>query len=99
LILVLSLLPLAPLFQISQGTNDTSKFRVIALAPILAGLFIGLAVTMFAVGGGWGYMAGMGLLLTSYGGLALYGHAYNHGWFDAQRKPQTSTSFRLSRSQ
>ena len=43
-------------------------------------------------------MAGMGLLLTSYGGLALYGHAYNYGWFDALRKPQPSTSFRLSRS-
>jgi hypothetical protein len=71
---------------------------MITLAPILAGLFIGLAVTMFAVGGGWRYLAGIGLLLTSYGGLALYGHAYNHGWFDALRKPQASTSFRLSRS-
>ena len=99
LILVLSLLPVMPLFQISPGTNDASKWRVIALAPILAGLFIGLAVTMFVVGGGWGYLAGVGLLLTSYGGLALYGHAYNHGWFDAQRRPQASTSFRLTRSQ
>ncbi len=99
LILGLSLLPLAPLSQISQGTNDASKLRVIALALILGSLFFGLAVTMFVVGGGWGYLAGMGLLLTAYGALALYGHAYNHGWFDAQRKPQTSTSFRLSRSQ
>ncbi len=99
LILVLALTPLAPLFQISQGTNDASKLRMLALAPLVAGLFIGLAVTMFAVAGGWGYLAGMGLLLTSYGGLVLYGHAYNHGWFDAQRKPQTSTSFKLSRSQ
>ncbi len=99
LILVLSLTPLAPLFQISQGTNDASKLRVIALAVLEAGLFIVLAVTMFLVGGGGGYLAGLGLLLTSYGGLLLYGHAYNHGWFDAQRKPQTSTSFKLSRSQ
>ena len=99
LILVLSLTPLAPLFQISQGTNDASKLWVLALAPFVTGLFIALAVTMFVAGGGWGYLAGMGLLLTSYGGLALYGHAYNHGWFDAQRKPQTSTSFKLSRSQ
>ncbi len=94
LILVLSLTALAPLFQISQGTNDASRFRVIALALLLASLFIALTVTMFAVGGGWGYLAGMGLLFTSCGGLVLYGHAYNHGWFDAQRKPQTS--FKLS---
>ena len=97
LILVLSLTPMAPLFQVSQGTNDGSKLRVIALAPVVASLFIGLAVTMFVAGGGWGYLAGMGLLLTSYGTLVLYGHAYNHGWFDAQRKAQASTSFKLSR--
>lgn len=99
LILVLSLTPLTALLQISQGTNDASKLRIIALGLLAAALFIGLAVTMFLVGGGWGYLAGMGLLLTSYGGLVLYGHAYNHGWFDAQRKPQASTSFKLSRPQ
>ncbi len=99
LIFVLSLTPLGPLFEISQGTNDGSKLRVLALAPVVTGLFIGLAVTMFVAGKAWGYLAGIGLLLTSSGALALYGHAYNHGWFDAQRKPQTSTSFKLSRSQ
>ncbi|HWI56282.1 MAG TPA: hypothetical protein VNZ22_03595, partial [Bacillota bacterium] len=99
LILVLSLMLWAPLFQVSQGTNDTSKWRVIALAPLMAALFIALAVTMFVVGGGWGYLTGLGLLLTSGGGLVLYGHAYNRGWFDAQRKPQSSSSFKLSRSQ
>jgi hypothetical protein len=99
LLLMLSLIPLAPLFQVSQGTNAGSKLRIIALALLVAVLFIGLTVTMFVAGGGWGYLAGMGLLLTSYGALVLYGHAYNHGWFDAQRKPQTSTSFKLSRSQ
>jgi hypothetical protein len=98
LIMVLSLTPVGALFQISQGTNDGSKLRVLALAPLVAGLFIALAVTMFVVREGWGYLAGVGLLLTSYGALALYGHAYNQGWFDAQRKPQTSTSFKLSRS-
>ncbi|HYG33831.1 MAG TPA: hypothetical protein VEC99_03550, partial [Clostridia bacterium] len=99
LILVLSLIPLAPLFQVSQGTNDTSKWWVIALAPLVGGLFLGLAVTMFVVGGAWGYLTGVGLLLTSCGGLVVYGRAYNRGWFDAQRKPQTSTSFKLSRSE
>ena len=79
--------------------NGISAFAVVALVLLVAGLFIGLMVTMFVAGGGWGYLAGMGLLLTSYGALVLYGHAYNHGWFDAQRNPQTSTSFKLSRSQ
>ena len=97
LIFVLALMPLLPLFQISQGTNDASKLRIILLAPIAGGLFIGLTVTMFAVGQGWGYLAGMLLVLTAYGGLALYGHAYNFGWFDALRKPQSSTSLRLTR--
>jgi hypothetical protein len=98
LILMLSLIPLAPIFQISQGTNDASKLRMILLAPLGAGLLIGLAVTMFVAGAWWAYLAGIGLLLTSWGALALYGHAYNHGWFDAQRRPQPSTSFKLSRS-
>jgi len=98
LMVALSLIALTPLFQISQGTNDTTKLRVIALALLAAGLFIGLTGIMFVAGGAWGYLAGTGLLLTSYGGLVLYGHAYNHGWFDAQRNPQVSSSFKLSRS-
>lgn len=98
LTLVLSLIAFAPIAQISPGTNDASRWRVIVLAPLVAAFYLGLAVTMFAVGGAWGYLAGMGLLLTSYAGLVLYGCAYNRGRFDAQRKPQTSTSFKLSRS-
>jgi hypothetical protein len=98
LILLLALTPLAALLQISQGTNDASKLRVILLALLVAGLFIALSVMMFVLGGAWGYLAGLGLLLTSYGALVLYGHAYNHGWFDAQRKPQISSSFKLGRS-
>ena len=69
------------------------------MALLVAGLFIALTVIMFVAGGGWGYLAGIALLLTSSGVLALYGHAYDHGWFDAQRKPQSSTSFKLSRTQ
>ena len=99
LILVLSLTALTPLLKVSPGTNDTSKFRVIALALLVAGLFLSLPVAMFVAEAGWAYLAGTGLLLTSYGGLALYGHAYNRGWFDAQRKAQTSTSFKLTRPQ
>lgn len=98
LIMVLSLVPLAPIFQLSEGTNDGSRWRVVMLSLLAIGLFSGLTITMFAVGGAWGYLAGIGLLLTSYGSLVVYGHAYNHGWFDAQKKPQRSTSFKLSRS-
>jgi hypothetical protein len=99
LILALSLMAVSPIFQISPGTNDASRWRVIVLAPLAGALEVGLAITMFLVGGGWGYLAGMGLLLTSYGGLVLYGHAYNRGRFDAQRKPQIPISFKLTRSQ
>lgn len=92
LAIILMVYLIAPLGQLSQGTNDGTKIRIMLLT-VLAVIFLGGGcLGMFITDGvAAGAMAAL-FVGSSFVSLLVYGHAYNHNWFDLQNKPKTTTS-------
>lgn len=83
------LLPVLPVMALSAGTNDTSSPRLLAFFLVAILMVGGCGVAFFFASRivPSALLLAM-LVLLSIGALWLYGRAFNHGWFDLQKKPQ-----------
>ncbi len=84
-----------PVALISPGTNDGSKWRMVLLTIVWAAAGSG-SCGFFFFAANWGrLLSSAGLLLGVCGAaVVIYGHAYNHNWFDLQNKQKETLNAR-----
>ena len=88
LLFLVFLQPIFPIIAASSTTTDTSSFRLVSLMILGGILFCAAGILFFVLQDFLSAAAtGLGLCGISALGLLVYNHAYNHNWFDVQRKP------------
>ena len=95
IVIIGSLTLLTPIMLVSGGTNDGSRWRVVALMLLWVPIFL-VAVVVVLFAPDWGrLLLGSGLLVgVCLAGAALYGRAYDRGWFDLQSKPKETLNIK-----
>jgi hypothetical protein len=87
--ILVGLVPVFTLLQLSSGTNDTQKSKPAGLSVLTVVVLGGCGLAFFFTNVPWLALAlFVAFCLISTGVLVLYGHAYNHCWFDLQSRPK-----------